>query len=126
MSTSTVQEKFAAYFDANDGSRDWARIEPLFDDLFHDDCVFITADGELGKGDWAEMASRNVAQGISASNFEITADDGKTLSYNVTITMADGEALDLTQKGTISGAQLIRIEPEDPSALSRLVSEEGG
>lgn len=113
-------EKFATYLAAVDGTRGWDEVGPLFDAAFHEDCVFVTADGEFGKAQWAEMAKGLVAKGAVASGFQVTREDGDSSFYEVTVTV-EGEAMNMVAKGTLVDDQLIRVEPLDPGAYSALV-----
>ena len=56
-------EKFSTYLAAFDGTSEWADIEPLFDDLFHQDLVVTTADGEMNREQWAGMAKGHEVPG---------------------------------------------------------------
>ena len=57
-------KKFEKSLAAIDGTKEWSDIRPLFDDVFHPDCVFVTADGDFSKEQWAEMAKGLVAKGV--------------------------------------------------------------
>ena len=114
-------EKFAKYLAAYDGTAEWSRVEPLFDDLFHPDCVFITAEGKLDRSQWAEMSKGLTAKGARASNFEVTGEEGDSFYYKITITMSDEEPLHLTAKGTVKDGQIIRVEPVDANVYSKMV-----
>jgi hypothetical protein len=119
-------DKFERYLAAYDGSTDWSTVEPLFDDAFDDDCVFVTAEGELSKDQWAEMAKGLLAQGTVASNFEILATEGDTVAYRVTVTPAGGDPMHLSAKGTLRDGRLIHVEPVDPEAYSDMVDRSAG
>lgn len=114
-------EKFAKYLAAYDGTRKWPEIQPLFDDLFHPDCVYVTADGELTKEQWAEMAKGLAAKGATASDFEVTGEDADTFYYKLTLSLGEDEPLHLTAKGTLKDGQIVRVEPVDPAAYSAMV-----
>jgi hypothetical protein len=114
-------EKFAKYLAAYDGKAEWSQVEPLFDDLFHPGCVFITAEGKLDKNQWAEMAKGLTAKGARASNFEVTGKEGDSFYYKITITVSDEEPLHLTAKGTVKDGQIIRVEPVDAAVYSKMV-----
>lgn len=114
-------ERFETYLEAFDGTRGWAEIRPLFDDAFHPDAVFVTADGEMNKEQWAEMAKGLADRGAVASDFEITGGEGDTIYYKVTITAGDDEPLHLAATGTLEDGRLIRVEPMDPAAYSTMI-----
>jgi hypothetical protein len=114
-------EKFAKYLAAYDGTREWTEIQPLFADAFHPDCVFVTADGDMGKEQWEDMAKGLAAKGATAKDFEVTKEDGDERYYNVTITVPGAEPLYLTSKGTVRDGRLVRVEPVDPAAYSTMV-----
>ena len=114
-------EKVAKYFAALEGARDWAAVQPLFDDAFHPDCVIVTADGEFDKEQWAEMAKRLVDKGATASGFEVTGTEGDTVSYKLTITVGEDAPLHMAAKGTLRDGRLVRVEPVDPSVYSTIV-----
>ena len=114
-------EKFERYLAAIDGSTEWSTVQPLFEDAFHADCVFVTADGELSKDQWGEMAKGLVAKQGVVSDFEISRRDGDSIYYTLTVTPGDGDPLHLTAKGTVKDGQLLRVEPVDPSAYSDMV-----
>ena len=113
-------EKFAAYMAAIDGQSDWGTIEPLFDDAIDPDCVFVTADGEYDKDQWAETVKGLIEKGAVASGFEVTSQEGDTAYYQVDITVG-GDRLHMTSKGTLKDGRLVRVEPVDPSVYSELV-----
>jgi hypothetical protein len=115
-------EKFSKYLAAFDGSNDWSAIEPLFDDVFHDDAVVVTADGERSKAQWKDMAKGLCAKGAKASDFEVTKEEGDAIFYKLVITLSDDNAMHMTAKGTVKDGQLIRVEPVDPAAYAALES----
>jgi len=114
-------EKFANYLAAFDGTGEWTQIRPLFDDLFHRDCVVVTADGELNKEQWAEMAKGLVENRATVSGFEVTGEEDDALYYKLTVHVGEDDPLHMTAKGTVKDGQLVRVEPVDPAAYSRLV-----
>jgi hypothetical protein len=114
-------EKFERYLAAVDGSTDWATVQPLFDDAFDDECVFVTADGEMNKQQWAEMAKGLVAKRSAVSDLEISAQGDDTIVYKLTVTPSGGEPMHLAAKGTVRDGRLLRVEPVDPSAYSEMV-----
>ena len=69
-------ERFARYLAAVDGSNDWATIEPLFDDAFTDDCIFVTDEGEHDKTYWTGVVKGLIEKGAVASGFEVTRQEG--------------------------------------------------
>ena len=114
-------EKFERYLAAFDGSTDWRTIAPLFDDAFHDDAVFVTADAELDKVQWAAMAKGLREKGSVISDFEVTEGEGDSIYYKVTVTPAGGHPMHLAARGTLKDGQLLRVEPVDPAAYSEMV-----
>ncbi len=114
-------EKVIEYFTALDGTRGWDEIEPLFDDAFHPDCIFVTADGELNREQWSEMVKGLVQKGATISGFEVTGEEGGTFSYRFTMTVGEGEPLDTAAKGTLKDGRLVRVEPLDPAVYSAIV-----
>lgn len=121
MSVGVVKDKFETYLAAYDGTNDWDAIGPLFDALFHPEAVFVTADGELNKAQWAEMARNLTAKGATVSDFELTGEEADSFYYRVTINMGDDEPMHLTAKGTVREGQLALVEPIDPGAYSAMV-----
>lgn len=116
-------EKFAKYMAAVDGGSDWATVQPLFDDAFDPECIFVTADGEYDKQQWSEMARGLVENGAVASGFEITRREGDAAYYKLTVTVGDGEHLHMTAKGALRDGRLVRVEPVDPSVYSTMVEQ---
>jgi hypothetical protein len=114
-------EKFAEYLAAFDGATDWESVAPLYDAAFHDEAIFVTADGEYGKAEWVEMVKGLRAKGAVASDFEVTDAHGDTILYKVTITAGGAEPMHLAARGTIRDGQLARVEPIDPGAYSEMV-----
>lgn len=120
MSVGGVRDKFETYLAAYDGTNDWSAIGPLFDAVFHPDAVFVTADGELNKAQWAEMARNLASKGATASGFEVTGEEADSFYYTVTINV-DDEPMHMTAKGTVRDGQLALVEPIDPSVYSAMV-----
>lgn len=116
-------EKFEEYLAAFDGSTDWASVEPLFEDAFHADCIFVTADGEFDKTQWLEMVKGLRAKGTVASDFQVNKTDGDSVYYQLTLSAGGGEPLELKAKGLLSDGRLIRVEPVDPAAYSEMVRQ---
>ncbi len=114
-------EKFATYLAAYNGTAQWNEVQHLFDNLFHPDCIFVTADSQLNKGQWAEMARGLAEKGAIASDFEVSREEGESFYYKVTISVGEEEPMHLRAKGTIKDGQIIRVEPVDPSAYSEMV-----
>ncbi len=114
-------ERFKRYLAAVDGSSDWDTVQPLFDDAFDADCIFVTADGEMTKSQWAEMAKGLVAKRAAVSDLEITPQGGDTIVYKLTVTQSGGEPMHLAARGTVKDGRLLRVEPVDPSAYSEMV-----
>jgi len=114
-------EKFKKYLDAYDGSAGWDDIGPLFDDLFHDDLVVVTADSEMNKEQWAEMAQGLVARHATASGFEITTEGDGTMEYRLTLNVGDDDPIHMQAKATIVDGQIARVEPANPDAYSEMV-----
>ncbi len=114
-------EKFKKYLAAYDGAAEWSQVQPLYDDLFHAYCVFVTAEGELNKAQWAEMTKGLAAKGAVASGFEVTGVEQDSFYYKLTIAVGEDEPLHLTAKATVKDEQLIRIEPVDPALYSTMV-----
>lgn len=114
-------EKVIEYFTALDGTRDWDEIGPLYDAAFHPDCVFVTADAELNKDEWAQMVQGLVEKGATISGFEVTGEEGDSFSYRFTMTVGDEEPLDTAAKGTLKEGRLVRVEPLDPAVYSAIV-----
>ncbi|MFQ5930643.1 MAG: hypothetical protein ACE5MK_13195 [Acidobacteriota bacterium] len=114
-------EKFAKYLANIDGTRNWTQIRPLFDDLFHPDCVIVTPEGEFNKEQWAQMAKGLVEKGATAYDFEVTGEEGDSFYYKLTITVGEDEPLHPTAKGTVKDGQLVRVEPVDPAVYSRMI-----
>jgi hypothetical protein len=114
-------EKFEQYMAAFDGATDWDAVAGLFDETFHDDAVFVTADGEMSKQQWAEMSKGLREKGAVISGFQITKTDGDTIYYEVTVTPGGEKPLELKAKGTVKDGQVWRVEPLDPSKYSDLV-----
>lgn len=115
-------DKFVKYISAIDGTRSWSDIKPLFNDLFHPSCVFVTADGELNREQWAEMAKGLVSKRATASDFEVTGKDDDSFYYKLTVTV-EGNSMLLTARGTTKDGQVIRVEPVDPGSYSDLVEK---
>jgi len=109
MSADGVKDKFETYLAAYNGANDWSAIRPLFDALFHPDAVFVTADGELNKAQWAEMHRNLVAKGAKTSDIEVTGEEADSFYYRVTVNMGD-EPMHVTAKGTVRDGQLALIE----------------
>ena len=120
MSVGDARDKFETYLGAFDGTNDWSAISPLFDAVFHPDAVFVTADGELNKAQWAEMARNLASKGATASDFEVTGEEADSFYYTVTINVGD-EPMHMTAKGTVRDGQLALVEPIDPSVYSAMV-----
>ena len=114
-------DKVTRYFTALEGARDWAAVQPLFDDAFHPDCVIVTADGEYDKERWAEMAASLVGKGATVSGFEVTGTEGDSISYKLTITVGEDAPLHMAAKGTLRDGRLVRVEPVDPTVYSTIV-----
>lgn len=114
-------EKFKRYLDAYDGSAGWDEIRPLFDDLFHDDLVVVTADREMNKEQWAEMAQGLVARHATSSDFEITAESDDTIEYRLTLEVGDDDPIHMQAKATIVDGQIARVEPANPDAYSEMI-----
>jgi len=114
-------ERFAKYMAAMDGTNDWSVIGPLYDDAIDPDCVFITADGEYDKAQWAETVRKLVDRGAIASGYEVTRAEGDTAYYEVTVAVAGEEPLHMAAKGTLREGRLVRVEPVDPAVYSSLV-----
>ena len=114
-------EKFAKYLAAIDGTAQWSKVKPLFDDLVHDDCVFITADGEMNKDQWAKMIQGLVEKGAIASGFEVTGEEGDAFYYTFTLAVGESEPLHPTAKGTVKDGRIIRVEPVDQAVYSTMV-----
>ena len=114
-------EKFEKYLAAFDGAADWSQIEPLFDDLFHPDLLVLTADGEMDRTQWAEMAKGLADRGATVSGFEVTDEADDTILYRLTIHVGDDDPMHLQARGTVVRGQLARVEPMDPDAYSEMV-----
>ena len=114
-------EKFQRYIEAYDGSTDWDSVAELFDDAFADDCMFVTAEGEMDKVQWAEMAKGLRAKGAVASDFEVTDAADDAIYYKLTVTPTGGGPMHLAAKGIVREGRLVRVEPMDPTAYSAMV-----
>ena len=115
-------EKLRQYFEAF-GSADWNTVGPLFEDVFHDDLVIVTADGELGKDEWRTDVQRAVAAGTKISDIEMHRDTDDTFHYSATITEGDGKVIKISSTGTIKDGKLARVQPLDPAAYSQFVAD---
>jgi hypothetical protein len=113
-------DRFATYLAAFDGTRSWAEIEPLFDDAFDPDCVFVTPEGEMNKVQWAERVKGMADKGATVSGFRITAEDGDVRYYDVTVTI-DDEPMHLTSMGTVKDGRLVRTEPVDAAVYAKML-----
>lgn len=116
-------ERFAKYLAAVNGTNDWSVIGPLFNDAFDDECVFTTAEGEFSKTQWAEMVRGLTQRSATVSGYEVTADDGDTVFYKLTVNFPDGDPMHLAAKGTLRDGRLLRVEPMDPSKYSAMVAQ---
>ena len=114
-------ESFAKYLAEFDGSAEWSKVRPLFEEVFHPDCVFLTADGELNTEQWAEMAKGLTERAAVVSGFEVTDEQDDTIFYQLTLAVGDDEPLQMTAKGTLLDGRLIRVEPVDPAVYSTMV-----
>ncbi len=113
------QEKpFAKYIAPVYGARTWDEVEPLFDDAFDAECVFVTADGEMNKKQWAEMAQELVATGATASGFKVTGEEGES-RYLRSHHRQGTPPHD--REGTLKDGRLVKVEPVDAAVYSEMV-----
>lgn len=115
-----AMDNFKAYLAAFGRTHDWAEIAPLFDAAFHPELVVVTADGELNKEQWAEMAKGLAAKSATVSDFHMTAEEGDSVFYGVTVTV-EGESMQMASKGTVKDGRIVRVEPTDPATYAALV-----
>lgn len=114
-------ESFAKYLAEFDGTAEWSEVRPLFDAVFHPDCTFVTAEGELNTQQWAEMAERLTERSAVVSEFAVTAEEDDSIYYSLVLAVGDDDPLKMTARGTIRDGQLIRVEPVDPDVYSTMV-----
>lgn len=125
--TVTVQKNLAAYFAAFDGSKDWAKAETIYNDLFHPEGKLVTKDGEKTIEEWRAVAKGLVEGGAKASAYEDRAGETPdTFYYKVTLTLADGKVLSPASKATVKDGKLARVEPVDPATYSKIAAAGGG
>lgn len=114
-------QKFENYLAAFDGSAVWDEVFPLFDDLFHPDLTVVTADGQMNKDEWGEIAKGLTDRGAVVSGFEITGEEDEAIVYQLTIEVGDDEPIQMQARGTIRDGQLVHVAPMDPDAYSEMV-----
>jgi hypothetical protein len=114
-------KKFERYVAAFDGSKDWSEIQPLYEDAFDAECVFVTADGEYDKVQWAGMLKALVDKGAAVSGFEITAEDGPTVHYKLTVSVPGAEPVRMSSTGTLRDGRLVRVEPTGSEAITAMM-----
>ena len=114
-------EKFRRYFEAFSAATEWSEVQPAFNDVFHPDLRVVTPEGKLNKGQWEETVKGLLAKGVKATDSEVAKEEGDTVYYSMTLTFPEGEQLHPSSKVTIKDGQVVRVEPVDPAAYSRLV-----
>ncbi|MCP4303687.1 MAG: hypothetical protein GY788_02170 [bacterium] len=113
-------QTLADYFGKMDGTVSWTDVEPLFNAAMHDDCVFVTADGEVTKDKWAGVVKGFLEKGVVASDYEPQPVVDGAFHYRVKLTLSDGTPMQLAAKGYIKDGKIVRVEPIDPEAYAQL------
>lgn len=114
-------EEFRRYFEAFSRATEWSEVQPAFNDAFHPDLHVVTPDGELNKAQWEETVKGLLVKGAKATEFEVAKEEGDKVYFSMTLTFPDGEQLYPSSKVTIKDDQVVRVEPVDPAAYSKLV-----
>lgn len=91
--------------------------------VFHPDLRVVTPGGELDKGQWEETVKGLLVKGVKATDFDFAKEEGATVFYSMTLAFPEGEQLRPSSKITIKDGQVLRVEPVDPAAYSRLVED---
>ena len=127
MTTATPKEKLTAYFALFDGSpRVWEKdIAPEVNKIYHPDLVAVTSDGQIGDRDAiVAFVKEFTIGGGKVEDFSIIDDtntaEGK-VHYKAQLVSGDGIDSFLDNVGTFKDGLLIRIEPADPDAYSRML-----
>lgn len=66
------------------------------------------------------MAKGLAAKGATVSDFHMTAEEGDSVFYGVTVTV-EGESMQMASKGTVKDGGIVRVEPTDPATYAALV-----
>ena len=113
-------EKIREYLKAFNRSATWDLVEPIFNELMHQDLQVVTADGVLNKAEWGQVIQGLLVRGFEASEIEVGEQQDDVIHYQMTMTMIDGTVLKPASKGTIRDGQLVRIEPIAPEVYSAI------
>jgi len=108
-----IVDKFRDYFSAFNGTATWEDLEPLFENLFHNDLTVKVASGEIDRNGWVLAVKKLLADGAVAKVNSIRL-DGDQLIYSGEIKTADGSVMRPFSKGTVKDDKLIRVRPLNP------------
>ena len=109
-------DKLRTYFDAMNGTSDWSSVKPLFDDLFHDDLVVVTANGELDRDAWGNAVQGMLAAGTKVSDLTMHSHDDGTIHYYTTITETNGTVIKVSSTATLKDGKIVHVQPFDHAA----------
>jgi hypothetical protein len=125
--TTTPQDKLTAYFALFKGEspRDWETvIAPEVDKIYHPDLVAVTNNGTKNRDEIVEFVKGFTIAGGAVEDFSIVddIDGGKNkIHYKAQLVSGDGVDSWIDNVGTFKDGLLIRIEPADPDAYSRML-----
>ena len=104
-------EKLRRYLESFDGLSNWDVVGPLCEDAFHADLVYVTANGELTKDAFREVAKNILATGVKVSDVHIEETEPNRIEFGTTVTAADGTVTKTAATGTLAGGRVVRVQP---------------